>query len=191
MAFSTVAIVGSGAGGCGVALACAARGVAVTLIRAVKSQTGTADRLSRRLAVAIDRGEIDPAERARIVASIAVGGDLSACADAELVIDATSCDPKARRALLATLETRLTPGAVLATCAPPERLAEIAEALRRPDQLVGLRLVEGGKVELSVLPETAPGVVAACRAFVADLGTTPIERASEPPRIGYREFLVA
>lgn len=100
--------------------------------------------------------------------------------------------------MLATLESGLSSGAVLATTAP-ESLAEIAEALRRPDQLVGMRLTpapmmgRNGRpelsVELTVLPETAPGVIAAARAFCAMLHKPSLETASQPPGVGYREWL--
>jgi 3-hydroxyacyl-CoA dehydrogenase len=201
MAFSTVSIVGSGPVGCGIALACAAERMPVTLIRGSRGQLGPIRaRLERRVAVAVELGELTAEGARAILERIEIVSDLGGAAESDLVIDTTIRDPRARRAMLATLESRLSGGAVLATATAPERLAEIAEALRRPDQLVGMRIQQaaatGGlpadvQVELTVLPETAPGVIAAARGFCAMLRKTPLETKSQPPRVGYREWLSA
>jgi 3-hydroxyacyl-CoA dehydrogenase len=199
MAFSSVSVVGTGPVGSGIALACAAEGMPVTLIRASSGDRETIRaRLMRRLSPAIDKGELTEMIANDILARIHVVHELGRAADGDLVIDTTVCEPRSRRAMLATLESGLSSGAVLATTAP-ESLAEIAEALRRPDQLVGMRLTLGlvigrnGRpelgVELTVLPETAPGVIAAARTFCAMLRKPSMETASEPPDVGYREWL--
>jgi 3-hydroxybutyryl-CoA dehydrogenase len=195
LAFSAICIVGSGPAACGVALACAIDGVPVSIVRAARGDLdGIRSRLGRRLALAIERGVLDACQRPLVEARLDVSADLTRCGDADLVIDATRCEPRTRRAMLATLEGRLSAGAVLATSAPPEHFQEIAEVLRRPDQFVGMRFSPQDaidvRIELSVLPETAPGVLHACRAFVARLGRTTLERASRPPPIGYREFIL-
>lgn len=199
MAFSSVSVVGTGPVGMEIALACAAEGMPVTLIRA---SSGDRDiirgRLIRRLQPAIEQGELTELAATELLGTIDVVHELERAAGGDLVIDATIREPRARRAMLATLESGLSSGAVLATTAP-ENLAEIAEALRRPDQLVGMRLTPGSVigrngrpelgVELTVLPETAPGVIAAARAFCAMLRKPSMETASQPPRVGYREWL--
>ncbi|MDQ3031604.1 MAG: 3-hydroxyacyl-CoA dehydrogenase NAD-binding domain-containing protein [Myxococcota bacterium] len=194
MAFSAVSIVGSGPVGCEIALACAAEEMPVVLIRGARSDVDAIRaRLTRRLAIAVELGELTSAETIEILARIEIGSDLGRVDDADLVIDTTVCEPRARRAMLATLESRLSSGAVLATSASPDRLGEIAEALRRPDQLVGMRLQQLAprdvQVELTVLPETAPGVIGAARGFCAMLRRTPLETATPPSRVGYREWL--
>jgi len=194
MAFSTIGIVGSGPAGCSVALACAIEGFPVILVRAFRSDVeAIRTRIAQRLGIAVERGALRTEDRERVESRLVLTGDLRRCADADLVIDASRCDLRSRRAMLATLESRLSSGAVLATSAPPEQLEPIAEVLRRPDQFVGMRVLPHDaidvRVELSMLPETAPGVVAACRAFVSRLGRTALERDVQPAPIGYREFI--
>ncbi|UJR81641.1 3-hydroxyacyl-CoA dehydrogenase NAD-binding domain-containing protein [Sandaracinus amylolyticus] len=193
MSFSTVSVVGSGPVGCRIALACAVEGMPVRLLRASRGDLAAIrTRVTRRLGIAVERGEITIAQRTRIESHVEVTHDLARVADVDLVIDATPSDPRTRRALLATLEARMSGGAVLATASPAERLVEIAEVLRRPDQLVAIQFrgeVHDLGIELSVLPETAPGVVAAARAFCALLRHTPLEQQSQAPRVGYREWL--
>lgn len=193
MSFSTVSVVGSGPVGCGVALACAAEGIPVTLVRAQAGDPDAIrDRLTRRLALAVEAGAIAASEAADRLTRIEIARDLRHVAGSDLVIDATHLAPRARRALLATLESRMSGGAVLATCAPWEELSSIAQALGRPDQLVGMRFhvpaASEARVELAVLPETAPGAIAAARAFCASIGKDALESKSDPPRIGYREW---
>lgn len=190
--FNTVSVVGSGPLGCRIALACAVEGMPVALVRASRGDLDAIrTRLSRRLGLGVERGEIAREERERIEARLEITRDLGRVSDVDLVVDATRSEPRARRALLATLESRMSGGAVLATAAMPEGLAEIAEALRRPDQLVAMELRDGDGdgVLLTVLPETAPGVVAAARAFCERLRRTPVQQQSQPTRIGYREWL--
>jgi hypothetical protein len=207
MGFSNVSIVGAGPAGCGIAIACAAEGLPVTLVRSSRGDLGAVRaRLERRLAVCVDLGELESDARDAILTRIAITSSQSAVADAEIVIDATRCDNRARRAMLATLESRMSSGAVLATCASADRLAEIAEVLRRADQLVGMRFALPAtgfagrgpaapasldlRVELAFLPETAPGVIGACRGLAARLRKTPTEHPSTPPPpVRYREWL--
>lgn len=191
MTFSSVTIIGSGPRGCILAVGLA-RGAQVTLVRVGRADAATVHRtLASRLAVAVERGEFSERERGEIESRIQVAGEV-ADVDAELVIDATTNAPRARRALLATLEGRLSDAAVLASIAAPDELAKIAEVLRRPDQFVGVSFdTERAEVDLAPLPDTAPGVVAACRAFVAYLGRTPNEKQSIAPGVGYREWLSA
>jgi len=194
MSFSAVSIVGAGALGCEIALACAAVGIPVSLVPLHRGALPEVRRrLERRLALGVALGSLAPAAREALAGRIALAPDLALAAEADLVIDATACDPKARRAMVATLESRLTPGAVLATGGPGEHLPAVAEAVRRPDQLVGLRFTFAAgqpvRVDLTLLADTAPGVAAGCRGFVADLGSGSLVEHGAVARVGYREWL--
>lgn len=195
MSFSSVSVVGAGPTGIGIALVCAAEGFPVWVVRAGRSTSLDAvrARLERRLALSAELGEVKAGDRSAIASRIRVVRDPSQALEPDLVIDAMQCDPKNRRAMLATLEGRLSDGAVLATGCEREHLSAIAEVVRRPDQLVGMRfevpVTRSPRVDLAFLPETAPGAIAACRAFVSMLRKTPRERASVASRIGYREWL--
>ncbi|MBN8616801.1 MAG: hypothetical protein J0L92_39825 [Deltaproteobacteria bacterium] len=210
MAFSSVGIVGSGPIGCSIAIAIARTDTPTILVRATRGHDALASRrIESRLRFFRDAGEMTEAEVERAREGIRLVDDPSHLSGCDLVIESVAADERARRATLATLEARLSPGAVLASNSPPGELAAIAEVLRRRDQFVGLHFFTGSiaasstgtavtaraatlekhVVELGLLADTAPGVAAACKAFARHLGTTTIERATGAVHVGYREFL--
>jgi 3-hydroxyacyl-CoA dehydrogenase len=196
MSFASVSVVGAGPVACGIAIAIARTGTPVTLVRA--SHGGdmrlALERVDRRLGWAVDAGELSAEERGVVRARIDVASDLPAVRDSDLVIESAAGELRSRRATLATLETHLSGGAVLAVNAQAHHLPELAEVLRRKDQFVGMRFFHPAThthlVELGLLADTAPGVAAACRAFCGWLAKTPVEQTESTPRIGYREYLM-
>ena len=194
MSFTEVGIVGFGPGGCEVAIALAEAGLDIRLIRASRGDgEGARQRIASRLETRVQNGSLSEAERTRIAASIRIEGSFDSLGELDLVVDATRRESKPRRALLATLEGRMPAGAVLATtCA--EDLSSMASALRRPDQLVALQVAvrdEGPTIELTFLPDTAPGVRAACLHLCRSIGHEASERPGEPAAVQYREFHIA
>jgi 3-hydroxyacyl-CoA dehydrogenase len=195
VSFGSVSIVGAGPVACGIAIAIARIGVPVTLVRSHRGDGKLAlERIDRRLGWEVDAGQLSEPERAVVRARIDFAHDLSAVRGSDLVVESTAGEPRARRANLATIEGHLSGGAVLAVNVAAHHLPELAEVLRRKDQFVGMRFFHPAThthlVELGLLADTAPGVVAACRAFCAWLAKTPVEHAEGTPRIGYREYLM-
>lgn len=195
MSFTSVTIVGSGPVACGIAVAIGRVELPVTIARAARGEIRLAQRrVDRRLKWHVDGGEMSEAERDRVRARIEFSSDLASVATSDLVIECSFGDLRARRALLATIERTLSPGAVLATNAPPEMIEQMAEVVRRRDQFVTMKFThpatQTSVVELGYLAETAPGVMGACTTFCSWLHKTAVVRNSElPPRVGYREFL--
>lgn len=195
MSFNSVTIVGAGPVGCAIAVAIARVGVPVSIVRGARGEVGLATaRIERRLRWHVDGGELLPSERDRVRDRIEVGTDLAAAAGSDLVLETTFGDRRSRRALLATIESVLSPGAVLATNSEPELLSSMAEVVRRRDQCVAMRFkhpaTQSNVVELGFLSDTAPGVMTACRTFCAWLEKTAIVTTEGAPRVGYREFLL-
>lgn len=208
MTFSCVGVVGSGPVGCAIAIAVARVDVPVVLVRATRGEGGhAARRIEARLRYFLEAGEMNEEEVVRARGGIRLEDDLAVLGGCDLVIESVSGDERARRAVLATLEPRLSSGSVLASNSPPESLPALAEVLRRHDQFVGMSFFSGAAadaaprrdvrpslpskrlVQLGLLADTAPGVAQACKAFARDLGTTTIERATGVANVGYREFL--
>lgn len=134
-AVERVHVVGAGVMGGDIAAWCALRGLTVTLqdqsLERIAPALGRAATLiSRRLKkplearAALDRLIPDPA------------GDGARHAD--VVIEAIFEDLAAKQALLASLEARMKPGAVLATNTSSLRLEDLRGVLARPERLVGI-----------------------------------------------------
>lgn len=206
MAFSSVGVVGSGPVACAVAIAIARTETPVLLLRSTRgSREATQSRIERRVRFFVDTDAMTEVEAAHARACISLEDDLAALESCDLVLESVSGDLRARRAVLATLEGRLSPAAVLASNTGPDELPAMAEVLRRRDQFVGLHffhahtaspagtqrasLPSAHLVEVGLLDETAPGVVAASKAFVRSLGTSTIERTARSVPVEYREFL--
>jgi 3-hydroxyacyl-CoA dehydrogenase len=194
VSFGSVSIVGAGPVSCGIAIAVARVGVPVTLVRAHRGDGALAlERIDRRLGWEVDAGHLEEPERAVVRARIDFAHDLGAVRGSDLVLESSAGPARGRRATLATIEGHLSGGAVLAVNVEAHHLPELAEVLRRKDQFVGMRFFHPAThtrlVELGLLADTAPGVVAACRAFCGWLAMTPVERTESAARIGYREYL--
>jgi 3-hydroxybutyryl-CoA dehydrogenase len=139
-AIKHVGIVGAGQMGRGIAEVCARAGLSVVLCdmteeRARAGLAGVADSLLR----AEKRGTLTHDERAHALAGIAVTGDLSRLAGADLVIEAAVEDEEAKTALFRQLDEVVTdPAAVLASNTSSIPIARLAAATGRPEAVVGL-----------------------------------------------------
>ncbi|MEV0640677.1 3-hydroxybutyryl-CoA dehydrogenase [Streptomyces sp. NPDC050619] len=139
-AIKRVGIVGAGQMGRGIAEVCARAGLSVTLCdtsedRARAGLSGVADSLLR----AEKKGALTPEDRAHALAGIAVTGDLSHLAGADLVVEAAVEDEEAKTALFRRLDEVVTdPAAVLASNTSSIPIARLAAATGRPEAVVGL-----------------------------------------------------
>lgn len=182
MSVSSVAVVGAGPRSLSIAEAIALADLPVTVV----CVTGARDDLARRrvqrtLEMRVDVGELRRAQAEEVLELVRIERDLGAAAEADLVIESAVGDVRARRALLATIEGRMSRGSVLASNTTRAHLASMAEVLVRPDQFLGLRFFHPAThtplVEVTPLPETAPGALFACQTLCRWLGKTPASHA--------------
>lgn len=194
MSFGTVSVVGASPVACEIAIDIARVGMAVTLVRSARGGLDLVEsRVDRRIRWQLDSGHLSPTEAHAIVGRIEIEKDLSAVSQSDLVIESSFGDLRSRRALLATLEGKLSSGAVLASNCASSQLAAVSEVVRRRDQFVAMRFMHPNpskQLELGFLADTAPGVMAACRTFCGWLSLIPTESSQGTPRVGYREFLI-
>lgn len=184
MSVSTVSVVGAGPFGVSIAQAVAAANVPVTVVclNAASARCG-ARRSARTLSLRVQTGEIASETSVQLTERIAFGYDLAVLSESDLVIEARSGSLMSRRELLPTLEERMSRGAVLASTLPAPDLVSAADQLDRQDQFVGLRFIDPAtpaqRVQVVSLPQTAPGVMAACETFGRWLDEAPDQIASE------------
>ncbi|RKE21765.1 3-hydroxyacyl-CoA dehydrogenase family protein [Streptomyces sp. TLI_171] len=177
--FPTVAVVGLGTMGAGVAVAVARSGRRVIGVEAGPTQAVRAlARIEAATARAVERERLTAEERAALLALIEVGADLTAAAQADLVIEEVPEDLELKRALFAELDRICPPETVLATGTTALSVTRIAAATARPERVLGvhffnpvhtMKLVEVVRTVLTS-PQAADQVAELAR----DLGKEPV-----------------
>ena len=167
-----VGVVGPGLMGLGIAEACAAAGFAVALIgRDLAAAAAGRDRLAASLRRRVERGRMDAARAAAILAKVRAGrfdrGKGSPAA--AIVIESAPEDRALKLAILAKMELA-APGAILATNTSGLAISGLATALRRPERFLGLHFFSPAErmplVEVVRGNLTAPATVDAALGFL-------------------------
>lgn len=104
--------------------------------------------------------------------------------EADLVIESAIEDLALKRAIFRTLDEVAEAGVILATNTSALSVADIAEATRRPDRVIGLHFFNPAPimalVEVVAPPLADPAVVARAVATVTAWGKTPVVCADRP-----------
>jgi 3-hydroxybutyryl-CoA dehydrogenase len=184
---ASVACVGAGTMGAGIALAFALGGSAATM---VARRQATLDAAWRRieesvgLLAAADR--VPGAEREAVLGRIAGTTDLDGTdLDADLVIESVAEDVAVKRQLYKAIEPRLGPSTILGTCTSSLPLGELAAGLARPERFIGYHWFN--PPELVALVEVVPAgrteaaVTDRVEAFSLAIGKQPVRVAADVP----------
>jgi 3-hydroxybutyryl-CoA dehydrogenase len=183
---TTIAVIGAGTMGHGIAQVAAQAGYSVRLSDALAgaAQSGLV-RVRKNLDGAVERGKLTPAERDAALERIAVTDDvLEAARDADLVVEAVPEDLELKRDLFARLDAAVPEAALLATNTSALSVAAIAAATRRPARVLGMHFFN--PVHLMKLVEvvthagTAPESTATAVAVARRLGKEPIVVKDSP-----------
>ncbi|GGU54819.1 3-hydroxybutyryl-CoA dehydrogenase [Streptomyces cavourensis] len=182
---STIAVVGLGTMGTGIAevLALAGREViGIDISEAAARQAVTS--LEASTARAVGRGRITEQERAAALARFRTSDALAAAADAELVIEVVPESYELKQQVFRELDAIVSPTAILATGTNALSVTRLAAESQCPERVLGLhffnpapamKLVE---VVSSVL--TAPPAVEAVTRLARELGKEPVAVGDRP-----------
>ena len=183
--FSTIAIVGTGAMGRGIAQIAAQAGSQVLLLDANPGAAETAKRaLQEQWGKLVAKGRIDASQAAAWTDSlhpVRAVADLSAC---DLVIEAIVERLDAKQALLSQLEAVVHRDAVLATNTSSLSVTAIGAGLMHPDRLVGFHFFN--PVPLMKVVEVIAGLrtdrahCTALAAYARQMGHTPVQAQDTP-----------
>jgi 3-hydroxybutyryl-CoA dehydrogenase len=179
----TVAVIGGGQMGSGIAQAFLTAGAAVTVIEAHAPERAR-ELVTTGLEGAAARGKLAEAVP-DVVARLTVRGAAGEVpADAVVVVEAVPEDAALKAEVLRAAEAAVGPAALLATNTSSLSVGELAAVLDRPGRFLGLHFfnpVPASKlVEVVVAPETTPEAVAAGRHWVQRLGRTDIVVKDSP-----------
>ncbi|MCW5251969.1 3-hydroxyacyl-CoA dehydrogenase family protein [Streptomyces sp. SHP 1-2] len=181
----TVAVVGLGTMGTGIAEVLAVAGRDVVGIDIGEARTARALAvLESSTARAVERGRLTDAERAEALARVRTATDLRAAADADLVIEVAPESYEVKQEIFRELDRIVRPGTILATGTNALSVTRLAAESAHPERVLGLhffnpapamRLVE---VVSSVL--TSPDAVEVVTGLALDLGKEPVAVGDRP-----------
>ena len=179
MAISTVAVIGLGTMGAGIAEVAARRGYSVI---GVDANDAAVDR-GRSIVVgstarAVSRGKMTAQEQEDLLAHIDFTTDMMRLATADLVIEAVPERLDLKQSILSKAAQVLPAHAILATNTSSLSVTEIAVATGRPARVVGIHFFNPAPVQAFVeivrTVVTADDVVEAAEEFAASLGKQPV-----------------
>ena len=194
MPVGRVAVVGAGTMGSGIALACAAAGLGVTL---VDSEAAGLDRgqgmVRAALASGVKRGRLAPEAAAEQLARIAPSLDLNDVAAADVVIEAVWEDMELKKRVLAAVDAVLPPDRLLATNTSTLSITELGRATAHPGRVAGLHFFSPAHVmrllEIVRGEDTAPGALATAARLGEVLGKTTVVARDSFGFIGNRMMM--
>lgn len=181
----TVAVIGAGAMGRGIAQVAATGGAQVLLHDAREGAAAEArDFVAGMLTRAAEKGRMTKTEAEDAIARLTPVSDLSDLAPADVVCEAIIEDMDAKAALLSALEAVVTPGCILASNTSSLSITRIAAACKHPERVAGFHFFN--PVPLMPLVEviagirTAPDVLEHLTTLGTRMGRTPVRVADAP-----------
>ena len=173
----SVAIVGAGQMGAGIAQAVAAGGYQVLLYDAAADRVPQAQAaIAASLARQVGRGLTDQGAADATLSRITATASLAAAAKADLVIEAAVEDEAVKKAILADLVPHLGPDTLLASNTSSISITRLASVTDRPDRFIGLHFMKPAPV--MKLVEIVRGIATSAAtyetavAFAESLGKT-------------------
>ncbi len=187
----SIAIVGAGTMGNGIAQTFAQSGFEVRLVDASPPAIERARQtIDRSLGKFVEKGKLTAADRDAALARLSTGNDLAALADADFVVEAIVEDPAAKRELFAALDRITRPDVILSSNTSSISITTLGAATGRPAQVLGMHFMN--PVPLMVLVElirgqaTSTESMATAATLCARLGKTAVEAADYPGFIANR-----
>jgi 3-hydroxybutyryl-CoA dehydrogenase len=139
MTVKTLAVIGAGTMGRGIAETAAVQGINTCVIEVSAGQRSAAEaHLLASIEKGIKRGKIAAADPGEILGRIRFEGDLAAAAGAEFVIEAVSENEAIKTDVLKQLDKLCSPQVILATNTSSISITRLAAATGRPEKVVGM-----------------------------------------------------
>ncbi|MFJ3799214.1 3-hydroxyacyl-CoA dehydrogenase family protein [Streptomyces sp. NPDC090088] len=181
----TVAVVGGGRMGAGIAQSFAAAGSAVTVVESgAEAAAAALERIGGSLRRAGERGHLsEPAER--VAGRVSVVRSMAALPpETELLVEAVPEDAALKARLLKAAEEAVGDTTVLATNTSSLSVTDLAAVLRRPDRFPGMHFFNpvpaSALVEIVVAPGTAAPTVEAALEWTRALGKQDVVVKDSP-----------
>jgi 3-hydroxybutyryl-CoA dehydrogenase len=181
----SIAVVGAGVMGAGIAQVAAESGLPVTLFDPMDGATSRArQRIAGFLERKVGKGQLSTEDANAAVDRIEEAAALSGLADCDLVVEAVPEVLDLKQELFGELDRITAEDAILATNTSSLSVARIASATAHPDRVAGMHFFNPVPlmrlVELIPGPATTDGALEVLDALARRLGKTPVLAADTP-----------
>jgi 3-hydroxybutyryl-CoA dehydrogenase len=189
-----IGVVGLGTMGAGIAQVSLESGFE-TIGREVSGELGERGRatIDRYLTRGVEKGRLSEEERDDALGRLTLTTELAELADCDLVIEAVLEELDLKREVFAELDSVTRPDAVLATNTSALSVAEIAEATRHPERVVGMHFFNPAPVlplvEIVRAPKSSDEAVEAAYAWAKGAGKQPV-RCNDTPGFIVNRILI-
>ena len=193
-AIRTVAVLGGGTMGNGIAHVFARSGYTV-ILRDVEQRflDRALETISKNLDREIKKGVVAPADKPKILARIRPVIDMVAVAAADFVVEAVPERLELKREVLAQADLVLRPEAILATNTSSISITLLAAATRRPDRFVGMHFMNPvpvmALVEVIRALQTGDAAFAATVQLCERIGKKPVAVNDSPGFVSNRVLM--
>ena len=189
-----IGVVGAGNMGSGIAQKIATEGFAVVLVDVDQAAADRGlERIAKLLGEAVERKIFTVQQVEQILGRIRASGDIAACKDCDLVIEAVFEDLEVKRDLFRRLDAVCSPETRLATNTSSFYVHDVAQVTKRPDRVVGMHFfyhpAKNRLVEVIPGKATTPETLRWAWSFSEAIGKTPIASADAPGFVVNRYFV--
>jgi 3-hydroxybutyryl-CoA dehydrogenase len=180
-----IGVVGCGLMGSGIVEVCARAGLRVTFAEGdAELISAGRSRIERSLEAAVSKGKLEATDREAALGRIDAVDDVGALAVADLVIEAATEDPDAKRAIFEQLGAAVREEVVLASNTSSIPIASLGNASGRGDRVIGMHFFNPvpvmGLIELTPSAATSEGTFALVESFGTEvLGKTCVRSSDE------------
>jgi 3-hydroxybutyryl-CoA dehydrogenase len=177
---NSVAVVGGGFMGSGIAESVAVAGLPVIVRDVDQSSLERArTRIEESLQRAVQRGKLEAAAAAQARDRIELTTQLAPVSEAELVIEAVPEQEELKLEVMHLIDEVVDDRAIVASNTSSIPIAQLANAIRRPERVLGLHFFSPVPVmtlvEIVIALDTAPETVVLAKSFIERIGKSPIE----------------
>ena len=192
---ASIAVIGGGTMGAGIAVAALDAGLPVTMIeRDAESIARGRANVEKVYNALVAKGRMTDAAQAAVMARYTGSTDYADIAQVDLVIEAVFEDIEVKKAVFRELDRMCKPGAVLATNTSYLDIDAIAVATGRPQDVIGLHFFSPANImkllEIVVPAKVAPDVVATAFELAKKLKKVPVRAGVCDGFIGNRILAV-
>ena len=185
MSIKSVAVVGAGIMGAGIAQVIAQTGMSVTLRDSVAGKAAKSkERVGKQLLKLIDKGKITAEQRDQLLTGINPTDKLNDIKDADFVIEAITENEGMKKDALAEIEALVGSEVIIVTNTSSISITRLASYTKRPEKFAGMHFFN--PVPLMGLVEVIRGMASAEETlkvvtdFATSLGKTPVACVDSP-----------